>query len=372
MSLYIPFGFMQENATPTPTPTPTGTPTPTPTGTPTPTPTTSLFSGSGYFGSTTNDACSGSISGISANFTGNTTSFCLSTYFTGNTFAYQSSGTYYLQYGGNYQQISITFGSDVVEVIGAGCSACPSSTPTPTPTPTGTPTPTPTPTNLYYSVDRRATCNTGIENPVAMFAQLPYAFTPTLNGWYRDSTGTCTYSYRISNITPTNPGIFTPVPVDAVTYADSTLACGSGCIPTPTPTPTPTGTPTPTPTPTPTNAFSLSMVFSFQVDAGYGGSCQLYKSIDGITYSSVNSFSTTDSVTFTPDAGYYYYITTNKTSGSTSSGRYAQSVWNIDGIGNINVAPTQDNGTSIDSTPFQVATSGVHIYELRGYVTNLL
>jgi len=226
--------------TPTPTPTPTNTP---------------LFTGSGYFGSTTNDACSGAISGISVNFTGNTTSFCLSTYFTGNTFAYQSSGTYYLQYGGNYQQISITFGSDVAEVIGAGCSACPL-TPTPTPTPTGTPTPTPTqtptptspPTYLYYSVDRRATCNTGIENPVAMFAQLPYAFTPTLNGWYRDSSGTCTYSYRISNITPTNPGIFTPVPVDAVTYADSTLACGSGCIPTPTPTPTQTGTPTPTPT----------------------------------------------------------------------------------------------------------------------------
>jgi hypothetical protein len=41
MSLYIPFGFMQENATPTPTPTPTptGTPTPTPTKTTTPTPT---------------------------------------------------------------------------------------------------------------------------------------------------------------------------------------------------------------------------------------------------------------------------------------------------------------------------------------------
>lgn len=122
------------NVTPTPTPTNTPTPTVTPTKTPTPTPTptpsatsnnTSLFSGSGYFASIFNDACLGSISGISVNLIGNTTSFCSSIYFTGNTFAYQSSGTYYLQYGGNYQQISITFGSDVAEVTGAGCSSCP-------------------------------------------------------------------------------------------------------------------------------------------------------------------------------------------------------------------------------------------------------
>ena len=125
---------MCSNVTPTPTPTITPTPTVTPTKTPTPTPTptpsatsnnTSLFSGSGYFASIFNDACLGSISGISVNLIGNTTSFCSSTYFTGNTFAYQTSGTYYLQYGGNYQQISITFGSDVAEVTGAGCSSCP-------------------------------------------------------------------------------------------------------------------------------------------------------------------------------------------------------------------------------------------------------
>ena len=122
------------NVTPTPTPTNTPTPTVTPTKTPTPTPTptpsatsnnTSLFSGSGYFASIFNDACLGSISGISVNLIGDTTSFCSSIYFTGNTFAYQSSGTYYLQYDGNYQQISITFGSDVAEVTGAGCSSCP-------------------------------------------------------------------------------------------------------------------------------------------------------------------------------------------------------------------------------------------------------
>ena len=123
---------MCSNVTPTPTPTITPTPTvtpantPTPTGTPTPTPTNiPLFSGSGYFASTSNNACLGSISGISVNLIGNTTSFCSSIYFTGNTFNYQSSGTYYLEYDGNYQQISIISGSDVAEVTGAGCSSCP-------------------------------------------------------------------------------------------------------------------------------------------------------------------------------------------------------------------------------------------------------
>jgi len=121
------------NVTPTPTPTATITPTPTvtpantptPTGTPTPTPTnTPLFSGSGYYASTSNNACL-SISSVSGNFTGNTNTFCDSIYFTGNTFASQSTGTYYLVYSGNIQQISITFGSNVVSVTGGGCSACP-------------------------------------------------------------------------------------------------------------------------------------------------------------------------------------------------------------------------------------------------------
>ena len=125
---------MCSNVTPTPTPTITPTPTVTPTYTPTPTPTptpsatsnnTSLFSGSGYFGSTVQAACGDPLTRISGNFTGNATSFCSSTYFTGNTFDYQSSGTYYLQYGENYQQISITFGSNVAEVTGGGCSSCP-------------------------------------------------------------------------------------------------------------------------------------------------------------------------------------------------------------------------------------------------------
>ena len=132
-------------ASPTPTPTKTSTPTPTPsatlgtTPTPTPTPTvtpsTSVIVGSGYYATTSGNACTGPISGISVNFTGDTNNFCTSTSFTGNTFASQSTGIYYLAYGGNFQQISITFGSNVATVTGGGCSAC--ATPTPTPTPSG-------------------------------------------------------------------------------------------------------------------------------------------------------------------------------------------------------------------------------------------
>jgi len=249
-------------------------------------------------------------------------------------------------------------------------------TPTPTPTKTSTPTPTPTPTstpippNFYEIVTYDITAYDACYNGGYLFPMAGDNTTFcnstifTSSAWYSVPTNNYVLSYsgntrNVTHVVGTNY---------AYTYDSGCQACPA----TPTPTPTTTPTHTPTPTPTPTNAFSLSMYFSFQVDTGYGGSCQLYKSFDGITYSVVNSFSTTNSVTFTADAGYYYYITTNKTSGSTNSGRYAQSVWSIDGIGDINVAPTQNNGTSIDSTPFQVATSGVHTYELRGYVTNLL
>ena len=252
----------------------------------------------------------------------------------------------------------------------------PTKTQTPTPTPTKTPTPTPTPTstpippNFYeivtYDITAYDACyNGGYLFPMAGNNTTFCNSTIFTNGaWYSVPTGTYYLSYS-GNTRNVNHTVGT-------NYATTFDAGCEACPATPTPTPTTTPTHTPTPTPTPTNAFSLTMYFSFQVDTGYGGSCQLSKSYDGITYSVVNSFSTTDSVTFTADAGYWYYITTNKTSGSTNSGRYAQSVWSIDGIADINVAPSQNNGTSIDSTPFQVATSGVHTYELRGYVTNLL
>lgn len=96
-------------------------------------------------------------------------------------------------------------------------------------TPTTTTTSTTLPPYKYYTIDRRATCNTGIENPAVGTLRLPYAFTPTLDGWYRDASGTCTYSYRLSNITPVAAPA-TPILVDATTYNTSTLACGPNCI----------------------------------------------------------------------------------------------------------------------------------------------
>ena len=92
-----------------------------------------------------------------------------------------------------------------------------------------TTTTTTLPPYKYYTIDRRATCTTGIENPAVGTLRLPYAFTPTLNGWYRDASGTCTYSYRLSNITPVAAPA-TPILVDATTYTTSTLACGPGCV----------------------------------------------------------------------------------------------------------------------------------------------
>lgn len=112
----------------------------------------------------------------------------------------------------------------------SSCLECnpPTTTTTTTPTPTTTTTTT-LPPYRYYTIDRRATCNTGVENPVAGTIRLPYSFTPTLNGWYRDASGTCTYSYRLSNITPVAEPT-TPILVDATTYTTSTLACGPNCL----------------------------------------------------------------------------------------------------------------------------------------------
>ena len=147
----VPISTTSNSGTPcgvTPTPTPTLTPTPTPNQSPTPTPTitptqTSSASpviGSGYFGTTTDIACAGSLSGISVIFTANTNNFCTATSLTGNTFASQVTGNYYLVYNSQIIQISLTQFSNVVSVISVGCTTCP--TPTPTPTTTQTPTPT--------------------------------------------------------------------------------------------------------------------------------------------------------------------------------------------------------------------------------------
>ena len=129
--------------TPTPTPTATGTPTPTPTSTPIP------FGGTIYYGTTISSVCPYG-SGSSGIVTGDGTTFCGSQYFTGNTFAYQSSGFYYMNYNGDVVQVALTYGSQVVDVMSA-CLSCPTPTPTPTSTPippTSTPVPPPTSTPI--------------------------------------------------------------------------------------------------------------------------------------------------------------------------------------------------------------------------------
>jgi hypothetical protein len=92
--------------------------------------------------------------------------------------------------------------------------------------PLGYAPPPPPSTQLYYLVDMRRECIAGIENTVRAFVALPTSFTPTLYGWYRDSQGTCTYAYRISDITPTDPGGFGYASVEPVTYDSATYCCG--------------------------------------------------------------------------------------------------------------------------------------------------
>lgn len=113
----------------------------------------------GYFGSTEEIACSGSLSGISVIFTADTCDFCTATSLTGNTFASQTTGNYYLAASGQTIQISLSAFTNIVSVISVGCGTCPS--PTPTPTPTETPTPTPTPTLTGITVVQFIDCNDG-------------------------------------------------------------------------------------------------------------------------------------------------------------------------------------------------------------------
>ena len=212
---------------PTPTPTPTATPqpptpTPTPTGTPTPTPTSTPipFSGTIYYGTTISSVCPYG-AGSSGFVTGDGTTFCGSQYFTGNTFAYQSTGFYYMNFNGDVVQISLTYGSNVVDVMSA-CMSCP--TPTPTPTPTATPTATPSgPTYEIYTADRYE-CDTPsgpcvyvetitIANPIAV---------SFYNRFYLDNT----YGYILKITTSGGTGPYLYVDI---TNTTGTTNCSSLC-----------------------------------------------------------------------------------------------------------------------------------------------
>ena len=315
MSLYIPFGFMQENATPTPTPTPTptGTPTPTPTPTktvtptptktPTPTPperTVDLQSisingsvatfygyvtGNGLIQKGFNVDDNPSFSGATSSNNGSASNTTWQHNFTlnGPTFYARAYAiflgiTYYSYYTGNP-------------------FACPT-TPTPTPTPTGTPTNTPTPTvtpttsepcygyNLTPVFD--TTCDASGE-PITAYKNTSGAI--LVNDVLRNSCGGSTlatgqytdgtYRYTVSVGTVTNKDLCpTPEPSASPTPTPT---------PTGTPTPTPTGTPTPTPTPTETPEPPPAYNY-YTFTPCVGGAGTDYRSITSLALNDVYAF----------------------------------------------------------------------------------
>ena len=100
-----------------------------PEGTTTTTTTTTTTSGSfsNTVGYSSNDAtvCSTPVSSFT--MTGNASTFCTSTVFTGAGWASIASGTYYIAYGGQIQTVSHTLYSTTATVTGGGCTACPGS-----------------------------------------------------------------------------------------------------------------------------------------------------------------------------------------------------------------------------------------------------
>jgi len=82
--------------------------------------TTTLFSNTIGFGGAQEDACGFSASGA---VTGNGSTFCNSTTFTGAIFAAASTGTWYVSFGGQFRTVSVINGNPVATVTSA-CSSC--------------------------------------------------------------------------------------------------------------------------------------------------------------------------------------------------------------------------------------------------------
>ena len=224
--------------TPTPTPSPvpaTYTPTPTNTNTPTPTVTPIPFSSTIYFGTTIASVCPYG-SGISGFVTGDGTTFCNSGYFTGNTFASNTSGAYYMNFNGSVVQILITYSSNVVSVNSA-CMNCPTATPTltPTATPTATPTPTVTPVPNEIRMISGNTINAACHNTSSAMYLYYGSFGIGTQLWLPD------YSNNVPNGSYLYSGT-----IYVVTAGDGRIASSQYC---------PTNTPTPTPLPTVISAY---------------------------------------------------------------------------------------------------------------------
>jgi hypothetical protein len=72
--------------------------------------------------------------------------------------------------------------------------------------------------------------------------------------------------------------------------------------------------------------------------------------------------------------GYYYYITTIRTTCTGSCTTVApQSTWSYDGVTYGPNVGGAFNGSSVDSDVFQTATSGADpIYDFIGYINNIV
>ena len=102
------------------------------------------------------------------------------------------------------------------------------------------------------------------------------------------------------------------------------------------------------------------------------GQARLYTSYDGVTYEAASTVLTFDgeSQTITPIPGNYYYLRVTKTgcTGTNCGGVRPQAAWTIDGqtygpnIGGLS------NGAAVNSDPFQIASSGSHVYSFNAYV----
>ena len=107
-----------------------------------------------------------------------------------------------------------------------------------------------------------------------------------------------------------------------------------------------------------------------------GGQAVLYTSSDGTNYTVastvLNTQGASQSITPIPGNWYYLRVTKIECTGEFCGSVRPQSAWTIDGqtygpnVGGVT------HGSSVNSDPFQIATSGSHVYSFNGYVDFLI
>jgi hypothetical protein len=181
--------------------------------------------------------------------TGNNTTFCNSTIFTGTAWNAVASGTWFLAYGGNIQTVTHLFGQNYATVTGGGCLACPA---TPTTT-TAAPTTTTTlpPADHYYFV-RAYNCG---DCSFAFDTYARMAGAGIIGKVYREPGLISFFSYELLNTTPITSG------TDLLNVPYNT--CSEACAGVPATTTTTTAGPTTTTT---TGAGTLFYITNSSLD----------------------------------------------------------------------------------------------------------